>query len=431
MALQGGTGAAMVELTVRGEARYRTVDEARIAAHLALNGWAFDLRSAGRERAEREAAAALDGLVMLGLPYTRAPDGRRLFDPVEVSNFLRRTGLAGSDSTLRARCAPSARRIVLDAPSAAPTRYAVTIRRRFNLAGRAVGERVRLRLPMPLADGRLDEVETEFLPSPDGSPAEVSFSRDRVDVSAVVPASGEITVGVRARFVARSAAPSPRPAALDPAERDLYTRASEGLVRVDERVRALALRLAGGETDPWVQMRRFWAFLMDELACGAVRYDAIDAADPYRGVLEDGWYDCKLGSALLVALCRARGLPARIVNGYMLYPVAPAFHTWAEAWIEGAGWLPFDLFSWDLAVQTAGRSWRDFFFGRLDHRMATERPPRLFAGTGDVRLPPAWQMLTYPDDAGAVAEFTDLHTGALVYAEHVAVERLGPVTPRS
>ena len=163
---------------------------------------------------------------------------------------------------------------------------------------------------------------------------------------------------------------------------------------------------------------------MDELACGALHYDRIDPADPYGLVLSEGWYDCRLGSAMLAAMCRARGIPARVVHGYMLYPIAPASHTWMEAWIDGAGWTPFDLFTWDLEVQSAGGAWREHFFGRIDDRLPVERPPRLFAGTGDVRLPSAWQMLTYADDEGTVIEFRDLRTGALVYAESIAVQRL-------
>jgi hypothetical protein len=57
--------------------------------------------------------------------------------------------------------------------------------------------------------------------------------------------------------------------------------------------------------------------MIDELACGPVHYDQVTPATPCDWVLESGWYDCQLGSAFLVALARARGIPARIVGGYV------------------------------------------------------------------------------------------------------------------
>jgi len=51
-------------------------------------------------------------------------------------------------------------------------------------------------------------------------------------------------------------------------------------------------------------------------------------------------------SRLLVALCRSRGIPARVVTGLALNPNSPAaVHFWAEAWsaaLDGSGghWLP-------------------------------------------------------------------------------------------
>lgn len=416
----------MTGLTVTGEARYRTIDERQIVALLLLRGWAFELRSTDRQRAELEAAAALDRLVARGLSYTRGPEGERLFDPVEASNFMRLAGLRGEDSTLLARCAPSDRRLVLAAEADDPSAYAVTVMRRFNLAGRKPGAALRLRLPTALPDPTQTAIQTEFLP-PEGTVTKVRRAPGRIEITIEIPDAPDISLGVRTTFTRRRWAADAK--VLDPADADLYLRASDGLIRVDDSVRALAQRLAGRESDSWSIMGRFWALLMDELACGLVHYDRIDPADPYRTVLAEGWYDCRVGSALLAALCRARGLPARVVHGYMLYPAAPDIHTWAEVWIDGAGWLPFDLLSWNLSARAAGRSWRDYFFGRVDHRMVVERPPRQFAGTGDIRLPPAWHMLTSADEGGTAIEFVDLETNTLVYAETVRVECLGADVP--
>jgi len=105
-----------------------------------------------------------------------------------------------------------------------------------------------------------------------------------------------------------------------------------------------------------------------------IHYDQLDPVCPADWALKQGWYDCQLGSALLVALCRARQIPARMVSGYVLQVTAPTYHTWLEAWIDGRGWVPFDLASWDLSVCDRDERWRHYYFGCLDHRMAVQRP---------------------------------------------------------
>ena len=87
--------------------------------------------------------------------------------------------------------------------------------------------------------------------------------------------------------------------------------------------------------------------------------------------------------------------------------------------------MPFDLIGWDLAPGggNGDDDWRDYFFGHLDHRMAVERPPRLFGGTGSVRLPTAWHMLMTQQGPGCTVEFLDVDAGRLVYRENIEVKR--------
>jgi hypothetical protein len=158
------------------------------------------------------------------------------------------------------------------------------------------------------------------------------------------------------------------------------------------------------------------------MTCGVVSYDQLDPARPLDWVLERGWFDCQLGAALIVAVCRARGVPARLAGGYLLYPTAPAVHYWAEVWLEDCGWAPFDLLTWGLSRGGRDRLWRDHFFGRLDHRMTTQRLPRLFSGAGSVRLPNAWRILARGADEGIQADLYDARSGELTYQEFVAVQ---------
>lgn len=406
---------------------------------LLLHGWAFEVRAGGASRAlaEREVRAALDELVAMGLPHGKSDAGTRLFDPVETSNFLRWAGLRLGQRTLADRCVPNARRMVSEAhgegggrgpPPALealrPQRYAVTIRRTFNLEDRTPGERVRLRLPAPLEDASFDDVQVNFL-APEGVDVATTTAPARLDALLSVPPERRVTIGVEVVFTARAVIPATSEAVLDPADAALYTRPSEGLIKVSERLRRLADELAGGERDVWAVMRRFWRFMLEDLACGSIHYDQLDPKCPVDGVLDSGWYDCKVGSALLVSLCRARGIPARMISGYLLQLAAPDFHTWLEVWIDGHGWVPFDLFCWDLSPAGRDEAWRDYFFGRIDHRLVVECLPHLFNGTGAVRLPDAWHRLIAADGPGTAAEFRALATGALVYREYVGVERLG------
>ena len=213
--------------------------------------------------------------------------------------------------------------------------------------------------------------------------------------------------------------------AVTAAERALYTRPVEGLVRVTPRVRALADRLAGTDAGPGRQVAGFLDFLDRELCQGALAHYQMSPEAPGDLVLDDGWYDCLAGSALLASLCRARSIPARLVGGYGLYSAASGAHNWIEIWLEGSGWVPFDLTSLELGQGEGGHNWRELFLGRLDHRMVVERLPRQFAGPGSLRLPSAWHLLARRSGEGVVHDLLDAVTGESVYSETILVEPLG------
>ena len=41
-------------------------------------------------------------------------------------------------------------------------------------------------------------------------------------------------------------------------------------------------------------------------------------------------------------MCRSLGIPARWESGWMLHPGDINLHDWAEAYLEGIGWIPID-----------------------------------------------------------------------------------------
>lgn len=409
--------------------RDRTIAEPRIVAFLLSP---YEIAAGRRQHDEPHAQAILDRCISLGLPHATAPGGQRLFDPAEVVNFIKYAHFAWAEPIWMQRGVGMLRRLMGEAvpgtpagepPDLAvlrPNRYAVTITRRFHLTGRKPGDRLRLRLPLPIADATLADPTIEVLPPP-GLAIHTRIEPARLEVVLAVPDDLHITIAVRTEFQAlpRSALPPPP---LDPSEAVLYTRPSEGLVKVNARVQALANRLAGPETDQWTILRHFWDHLFDDLDLGFIHYDRLDPHNPLDWTLDHRRYNCQTGAALLVALCRARGIPARMVSGYTLNPVLPTSHSWCEIWFESQGWLPFDLYSMDLCGGDRDSLWRHHYFGRLDHRLVTERPPLLFCGTGAVRLPAAWHMVSATTDQGAVTEFEDRDSGRPIYSETVSVQ---------
>ena len=416
------------------DARRRVADEASIIALVALHGWAIDLRRGERERAGREARAALDRWIALGLPFALGGDGVRRFDPVEVIGFYKHAGRVLDDPFL-ARAVAQSRALVLafhdgapsaDAPPRADalrrTRFTVSLERTFDIARGERGQPLLLRVPLPVDDGTLDGVAIDpALPAN----ARAEVSPGRLDVRLPHPGTATIPIGVRVSFWSDPSRRGRERVELDAAEVELYTRATEGLVKVSERVAALAARLAADARAPDAIVRRFVDFLIDHVTIGAVHYDRLDRGAPLDSVLESGWCDCQMASALLVALCRARAIPARLVSGYLLTPATPAGHYWAEVFVDGA-WRPFDSAAADLAAGGRDAAWRDYYSGRLDHRMTTQVLPRVFNLAPSVRLPPLWHTLQRLDGDAVMQSTFDDATGALVFRDRIAVQRGEP-----
>ncbi|HEC02609.1 MAG TPA: transglutaminase domain-containing protein, partial [Phycisphaerales bacterium] len=78
--------------------------------------------------------------------------------------------------------------------------------------------------------------------------------------------------------------------------------------------------------------------------------------------LELGKGDCTEYSDLFVAICRAKGIPARVVTGYTVTTdVSRAKHNWAEVYMQDRGWVPIDLTAGDVG----NAAFRNRVFGRM------------------------------------------------------------------
>lgn len=418
---------------MNADPRPRTFPEARIVDYLLVSGWATAARGSDREQARAEARAALERWIAAGLPVAGAADGARHFDPAEVLNFGKWAGMQRADPFYEERFVAQSRDLVRAFHSASaapgvppspsdlpPRRFEVTLEREFDLRRAPSGARTLLRMPLPIEDDMCRDLDVQCS-APPGCAVEFTRAPGRVDARFAAPSAATLALTVRASFIAHPGVADPRPQPLSLADRDLYTRPVEGLVRVSPAVRTLAERLARNATDPWAAVRSFWNFILDELACGVVDYSQLDPAGPLDYVLASGWFDCQTGSALLVALCRSRGIPARIVSGYLLYADSPSVHWWVEVALPDRGWIPLDTLASDLSARGRDTAWRDYFAGAVDYRMKCECLPRVFGGSPGFRLPDAWRMLWRADGEATEIGLYACDHGELVYRDRIVV----------
>jgi transglutaminase-like putative cysteine protease len=79
----------------------------------------------------------------------------------------------------------------------------------------------------------------------------------------------------------------------------------------------------------------------------AIRWEsgASHAAATAEEALAEGRGVCQDQAHAFIAAARALGVPARYVSGHLMSDAAPqqAMHAWAEAWVEGLGWVGFDV----------------------------------------------------------------------------------------
>jgi transglutaminase-like putative cysteine protease len=114
------------------------------------------------------------------------------------------------------------------------------------------------------------------------------------------------------------------------------------LTAAGPRVRALLTGLSGKQTT----LERLHT--LSELVRGSVAYAAghTDSTTTAEGVLAAGRGVCQDHAHVFIGAARALGIPARYVSGYLMMTdrtEQDAGHAWAEALVEGLGWVGFDI----------------------------------------------------------------------------------------
>jgi hypothetical protein len=394
---------------------------------LMLAGCLFQTEAGYAAKAIVTIQESLNRCIAAGLGYRRSESGERLFDPAEVMHFLIWAGQADLDDFWINQLVSNGRALVTELGESTNnrTRFRINYRRTFDLRPlQDAAARVRLRMPLPLRGSHVGEL----LVIPDVAPElapEVRISDGRLEARVLAPLDGAVTIGATVEFGAPSEISINGAGRLEPDEADLYLRPIEGPIRVTPRILDLARRLAGtlsADGGPLATANRFWDYMIYDLSSGTVRYDEAPGAASGDWILESGRYDCQLGAALFASLCRASGIPARLVSGHFLYRLAPLPHFWCEIWIDGRGWLTFDFLAWGLSEGGRDQAWKDRFAGRRQPHAITQCFPRNFTGPMSVHFPPAWQMLQTRAGNGVDVTYTDISDGSLIYTDHMELE---------
>ncbi|MFW5655226.1 MAG: transglutaminase family protein [Roseicyclus sp.] len=122
-----------------------------------------------------------------------------------------------------------------------------------------------------------------------------------------------------------------------------FFRRSTELTRAGPAVRRLAKGLREEEEEDIPRLHALSARILAEIP---YEIGATHAATSAEEAIEKGKGVCQDHSHIFIAAARALGYPARYVSGYLMMDDRvhqDASHAWAEAHVEGVGWVGFDV----------------------------------------------------------------------------------------
>ena len=99
---------------------------------------------------------------------------------------------------------------------------------------------------------------------------------------------------------------------------------------------------AAGQGDAITRMHQLMLAIRGRVDYGNA---GTDAHSPAQVALKLGTGVCQDHAHIMTAMARSLGFPARYVSGYFspLGAQAAASHAWAEVWLDGLGWVGFDV----------------------------------------------------------------------------------------
>lgn len=325
-----------------------------------------------------------------------------------------------------------------------PHHVTFTLRREWHLLPQDSPRSLVLRLPLPLeARERPADLSVRLLQSA-GALLSQTRADGRVELrlapeAARAPVIAEVTFSCVAGDTAQALDDAAPLASVNEwiEEPDrLWLAEKEGRIARSARLDAVAAELTreceavahtrGSSATTIDFARAAWARIFARFVFGDLHHAALGSAAPLEVLWDAPVVDCTLGASLLIALCRARGIPARLVSGYLLTPGLPSRHSWAEVLIAPDRWAPMDVNCWDPAGGDPLDPYGATFFGRVDARLTCEIAPRQFTGWGSARAPAAWVKLLEMQEGGLTQTIRDAHTHAVATREWAHVTLRGP-----
>jgi transglutaminase-like putative cysteine protease len=149
-------------------------------------------------------------------------------------------------------------------------------------------------------------------------------------------------------------------------------RLDEKHMEVTPAIRKIADEVCGTETNPVLEARRCFDFVVSK----SEHYSK--SGPSAKGLCLGDCMECLGGTgdcctdqhALFIALCRARGIPCRLIYGSRLNytnegkDYDPGYRCWPRFFAPGLGWVPVDVSSADATKDGDADRW----FGGLDDR---------------------------------------------------------------
>lgn len=133
---------------------------------------------------------------------------------------------------------------------------------------------------------------------------------------------------------------------LGPEQETTYTAATSFWPASDDGVREIAGLAVGDATTDLEKVQALWRWVRYNINYSGpmgTRYGTLQ-------VLSQGYGRCWDSSDVLVTLCRASGIPARQVAGWLADQ--DTGHVWSQAYLEGKGWVDVDCTSDHVGADT-------------------------------------------------------------------------------